>query len=191
MMTLAIAYCILFQGPWYGLRDMIDLVDKGNWGLFAIYATGLWLIALGLLPMLLKILTGLGRHLSGTTNPIAELYPPNVSPLIPIGLCLWIAFALPMLLVQGSFVLSTLSDPFGWGWDLFGTAGHPWIQLLPEAIPWFQSAMVLIGFALALRTAHRAWEEIAKETRKASLGVLPIGGFLFAVCAGMLWFFAA
>jgi hypothetical protein len=191
MMTLAIAYCILFQGPWYGLRDMIDLIDKRNYGLFVMYAAGLWLIALGLLPMLIKLLTGIGRHLSGISRPIAELYPRNVSPLIPMGLFLWIAFALPMLLIQGSFVLSTLSDPFGWGWDLFGTAGHPWIQLLPEAIPWFQSAMVLIGFTLALRTARRAWEEALGEKRGAVPAMLPIGGFLFVISAGMLWFFAA
>ena len=51
--------------------------------------------------------------------------------------------------------------------------------------------MVLIGFALALRTAHRVWTEIASETRDAVLAMLPIGGFLFVISAGMLWFFAA
>lgn len=191
MMTLGIVYCILFQGPWYGLRDMIDLIDKKNWGLFVFYAAGLWLIALGLLPMLLRILTGLGGRLARITDRTADIYPGNVSPLVPMGLFIWIAFALPMLMTQGSFVLSTLSDPFGWGWDLFGTAGYPWIQLLPESIPWFQSAMVLIGFALAIRTSFRVWTGIAGETRGAILGMLPVGAFLFVLCAWMLWFFAA
>ena len=36
-------------------KDMIDLIDKRNYGLFVMYAGGLWLIALGLLPMLIKL----------------------------------------------------------------------------------------------------------------------------------------
>ncbi|MBD3162808.1 MAG: 4Fe-4S binding protein, partial [Candidatus Eisenbacteria bacterium] len=191
MLTLAIAYAILFQGPWYGLRDMVDLVDKKNWGLFAYYAVTLWVIALVLVPLVIRGLAALGGRIAAAREPLAILYPRTASSLVPMGLFLWIAFAIPMLQTQGSFILSTLSDPFGWGWNLFGTAGYPWIQLWPESIPWIQSAMVLLGFAFALSTAYRAWSVSAAGPRRALRGVLPIGAFLFLLSAGMLWFFTA
>jgi len=187
MMTLAIAYCLLFQGPWYGLRNMVDLVDKKNWDLFAFYAAGLWLISLVLIPVLVRLLTEIGARLAGLSEPSRDLYARNCSPLIPFGLFLWIAFAIPMLQVQGSFILSTLSDPFGWGWNLFGTAGHPWIQLWPEAIPWIQSAAVLIGFTFALQTAHRGLVRYRRSsavggTRHATDRRIPVSAQFRDVC---------
>ena len=191
MLTLAVAYAILFQGPWHQLRDMVDLVDKKNWDLFAYYAVALWLLALVLVPFTIRGLAALGGRIAAARDPLRILYPRTASTLVPMGLFLWIAFAIPMLQIQGSFVLSTLSDPFGWGWDLFGTAGYPWTQLWPESIPWIQSAMVLLGFAFALSTAFRAWSACVPSQRQALLGLLPIGAFLFLLSAGMLWFFTA
>ena len=191
MLTLAVAYAILFQGPWHQLRDMVDLVDKKNWDLFAYYAVALWLLALVLVPFTIRGLAALGGRIAAARDPLRILYPRTASTLVPMGLFLWIAFAIPMLQIQGSFVLSTLSDPFGWGWDLFGTAGYPWTQLWPASIPWIQSAMVLLGFAFALSTAFRAWSACVPSQRQALLGLLPIGAFLFLLSAGMLWFFTA
>jgi hypothetical protein len=29
-----------------------------------------------------------------------------------------------LLLTAGQFIIPLVSDPFGWGWNLFGTAGY-------------------------------------------------------------------
>lgn len=191
MLTLAIVYCLVFLGPWHSLRDMLNIVDKHNWGLFIGYAASLWLIALVVLPALIRLLTGWGARLAGATEPGASIYPRNASPLVPMGLFVWIAFAIPMFLVEGSFVLSTLSDPFGWGQNLFGTAGYPWKQILPESIAWIQAAAVLTGLVFSLRTAHRVWLGVRGDSRQAVRGMLPIGGFLFILSGGLIWFFTA
>jgi len=191
MLTLGIVYCITFQGPWHNIRDMVDIVDKGNWHLFAVYSATLWMVALGLMPLLLLLLSWIGTSLSGTTSSVRTMFVRDASALVPMGLFVWIAFAIPMLMVNGSFVLSTLSDPFGWGWDLFGTAGQPWWQLFPEAIPWIQSGMVLIGFALAMRVSARVWTDVALSTSRSICGMLPAAALLFAVTFGLVWFFTA
>ncbi len=191
MLTLAIVYCVVFLGPWHSLRDMLNIVDKNNWGLFLGYAASLWLIALGLLPALIRLLTHWGARLAGVESADASLYPRNSSALVPIGLFIWIAFAIPMFLVEGSFVLSTLSDPFGWGQNLFGTAGYPWKQIWPESIAWIQAAAVLAGLVFSLKTAHRVWREERGEGPEAMRGVLPIGGFLIILSGGLIWFFTA
>jgi len=189
LLTLAVAYCLVFMGPWHSLRDMIDIVDKKNWDLFAVYSAVLWLTALGLVPLLIRLLTVLGTRMARVDTAARDLYPANASPLVPMGLWVWIAFAVPMLMVEWSFVLSTLSDPFGWGWNLFGTAGRPWIQLWPHLVPVIQAAAVALGFGLSLTTAFRVWSAVAASPRQAALGTLPIGGFLLALGLGLIWFF--
>ena len=43
-------------------------------------------------------------------------------PLQPLGLAAWVAFTISFAFAKLSYVLPVLSDPFGRGWDLFGTA---------------------------------------------------------------------
>ena len=40
--TIAIIYCILYQGPWPIVRDYVNIMDKHNWGLFGIYSAIMW-----------------------------------------------------------------------------------------------------------------------------------------------------
>jgi len=54
--------------------------------------------------------------------------------LVPIGIFAWIAFSLPMLMVNYSYILVVLSDPLGMGWDLLGTANIAFKPFLPEWI---------------------------------------------------------
>ena len=44
--------------------------------------------------------------------------------LIPIAVGYHVAHYLVYLLIQGQYIIPLLSDPFGYGWDLFGTAGY-------------------------------------------------------------------
>jgi len=146
-------------------------------------------VVLGLVPLSLYILTRLGLALSGADVPPREMFVRGVSPLVPMGLFIWIAFAIPTFTTSGSFVLSTLSDPFGWSWNLFGTAGQAWWQILPEATPWIQTGLLLIGFAYAIHTANRVWSRAAP--RHALYGMLPTLTLLFAVTFALTWFFTA
>jgi len=191
MLTLGVVYCITFQGPWHNIRDMVNIVDENNWDLFVVYSAMLWLVTLGVMPLLLLLLTRVGTALSGTDRPAREMFARDASALVPMGLFVWIAFAIPMLTVSWSFVLSTLSDPFNWGWDLFGTAGAPWWQVCPEATPWIQAGFALIGYALALRALRRVWSAATPEPSQALYGMLPSATLLFGLTYGLLWFFTA
>jgi hypothetical protein len=102
---------------------------------------------------------------------------------------LWIAFVIPMLFVNVTFVLQSFSDPFGWGWDFFGTASIPWYQFLPRSVPWFQAALVLGGLYFSLRNLKRTWiNQVANSMQILRLS-LPMGLFLFASAVAMVFFF--
>jgi hypothetical protein len=96
---------------------------------------------------------------------------------------------IPMLFVNVTFIKQSLSDPFGWGWDFFGTANTPWHQFLPQFIPWFQGAAVLTGLFLSLRNVRKSTYSKGLTPSVVLKLSLPISLFLIAVAVAMLFFF--
>src|SRR3546814_13604326 len=52
--------------------------------------------------------------------------------LLPIVLVYNITHYYTLMFTQGVKIISLLSDPFGWGWNLFGTAGLLRAPILPS-----------------------------------------------------------
>ncbi len=76
--------------------------------------------------------------------------------LIPIALAYNFAHFLSFLLIQGQQLIPLVSDPFGSGWDLFGTAGYLIdIKVTNARFIWFFSlAVIVIGHMIAVFLAH-------------------------------------
>lgn len=76
--------------------------------------------------------------------------------LIPIAFVYVLAHYLTYLLVQGQFVIPRLSDPFGKGWDIFGTVGfEPKLDVLTPNQTWYAQITVLVlGHVVGLVVAH-------------------------------------
>jgi hypothetical protein len=80
--------------------------------------------------------------------------------MVPIAFAYHFAHYLPAFLVEAQYAVRALSDPFGVGWDLFGTADmhikdslrthHLYIEL-----SWYaQMAAIVIGHVAAILVAH-------------------------------------
>ena len=109
---------------------------------------------------------------------------------MPMGLMVWVAFVVTMLMVNVTFVIQSFSDPFGWGWDFIGVASTPWHQLWPCSIPFIQVACVLVGAAYSLRNAWRIWLDHASSPGQALRGVLPLALLLLGISGWLVWFFS-
>jgi hypothetical protein len=94
-----------------------------------------------------------------------------------------------MLFVNVTFVEQSFSDPFGWGWDFFGTANIPWHQLLPKLVPWLQSVLILAGLYLSLRNLKETWIRRNLNPGRLLLLVIPTGLFLTGGAVAMIFFF--
>jgi hypothetical protein len=94
-----------------------------------------------------------------------------------------------MLFVNVTFIFQSLSDPFGWGWDFFGTANTPWHQFIPQFVPWLQSISVLAGLHLSLRNIRKSGLVHNSDPRQILKFCLPVGLFLIIVAVAMLLFF--
>ena len=190
MFILGTAYTITYLGPWPKIRDYVNIVDKGNWDLFAIYGITLWLVALVIFPLLMLLVTAISKKLSGISTGLKELLIATVGSITPLSLSIWAAFIIPMLLVNVTFIQQALSDPLGWGWNLFGKAGTPWIQLWPQFIPWIQVILTLLGFVYSFNNAWRIWVKLTMDKWKAVKGFLPLASFYLVLSCIFIWFYA-
>jgi hypothetical protein len=77
--------------------------------------------------------------------------------LVPIALAYQLAHYLTYLLLQGQYIIPLFSDPFGRGWDLFGTAGYRVnIALVGPQFAWITAvAAIVLGHIAAIWLAHR------------------------------------
>ncbi len=197
MLALAAAYSVLYQGPWGSFKDWANIAEKGNWRGFATYAGVLWSSSLLLIPGIYILAVQLGRALARRSAGKDSLPAPTFKevflafayPLVPLGLLAWVTFSLPLLLVNGSYILMVLSDPFGWGWNLFGTAKIPWTPLVPQWGPYLQVPLLLIGLYYALKTGRAHAQRLFGDCSSALKGFSPVATVLTACIVFFLWLY--
>jgi hypothetical protein len=72
----------------------------------------------------------------------------------------WVAFSLSFVLTNAAYILSSLSDPFGWGWNLFGSAAMPWQPILTSVLLPLQTLVLVGGLLWTANTAQKAGSEV-------------------------------
>ena len=113
----------------------------------------------GLLGCVLSVVLAYRLAVAGAEKAVRSdrrLGPEFVQSLVPIALVYAVAHYFTLLLVQGQFALPLGSDPFGYGWDLFGAADFaPNLQpLSPNAVWYVQVGALVAGHVAGLAVAH-------------------------------------
>lgn len=88
-----------------------------------------------------------------TTGQVAASFAHT---LVPIALAYAVAHYFTLVVFEGQLIIPVLSDPFGLGWDLFGTAGYTinYTWLSPTAVWWIQLITVVGGHVAGVALAH-------------------------------------
>ena len=142
------------------------------------------------LPALFFGFTWLARRLAAGVVPMKQVFLSYAYLLVPLGLLAWIAFSVPLIFVNGAYILPVLSDPFGWGWDLFGTAQVAWSPVWPEYLVFAQIALLMYGLYVALRKAYAIGLTLFGSNTAATRGLVPMGVFSLAITLAFISFFA-
>lgn len=89
--------------------------------------------------------------------PVSRLVGSFVLPLVPIAIAYHLAHYLSYLLISGQAIIPLASDPFGFGWDLFGSAGYKTdIGIIGARAVWYLSvASIVSGHLIAVYLSHR------------------------------------
>ena len=186
MLAAAMVYSAVMLGPWGAFKQAASEVFSPAW---LAYAGILLVLALVVVPgglasaSWLSAALGLGGYARGRDG-----LRQAAAGLIPLGLGAWAAFSLGFVFANGSYVLNSLSDPLGLGWDLFGTAELTWRPALTGLTPFLERLALLCGMAAAARATLRHLPGLPSWLRRfeAALPVLLVYGLYGAALMAVL-----
>jgi hypothetical protein len=118
-----------------------------------------------------------------------SLVPDFVLPLVPIAAAYLIAHYFTLFLIQGQFIITLVSDPFGRGWDLFGTVDFaPNLAIVSPEMTWYvQVAALVIGHVAGLAIAHDRAVAVFEGRRNALEAQLPMLALMVVYTLGGMW----
>ena len=163
-------------------RSLPALADTNAYAAGTAGLVGLWLVFLVAYWAACVAAAGLLGGAAGGAGGIARRY---VWTLVPIAVGYNLAHNFSGLLVQGQNVIPLLSDPFGWHWDLFGTAQrYPDIGIVDARTTWYVAvAAIVAGHVSAVWLAHRVALRDLREPRRAALACVPLTVLMVAYTA--------
>jgi polyferredoxin len=183
MLTCALAYSVVLMGPWASLKEAAYAVASPAWW---VYAFGFLAANLALVPGLFFACTALARQLSFGKFSFKRTFVEYSYALVPLGLAAWVAFSVSFVPVNASYAWQVLSDPFGWGWDLLGTAAVSWTPYLAGQTALLQIPILLSALVWATAVALGTAQSQSVPRRAA----LPVISFCAAFTVLLLWLYS-
>ena len=131
----------------------------------------------------------LARRLTHAVQDVGTLVLRFTYALVPIAFVYNVTHYYTLLLAQGGQIVRLVSDPFGWGWNLFGTARwtiEPWIVDV-QAIWQTQVALIVLGHIVSVYVAHMEALKVFGSPRRAAVSQLPILVLMVLFTTSGLW----
>lgn len=190
MLVLAAFYSVTLLGRWGTVKDWANVSETGDIGGFAIYALSMVGSALVIFPGIYLGFAWISKKLTnGSGASLKDIYLRYSYVFVPFGLLAWIAFSIPLVFVNGAYILTVISDPLGWGWDLMGTANIHWNPFIPEYVPHMQAVVLGIGFWVSAKSGLKISNNLFSDSKIAFRGFFPVLVFLGLITFGFLKLF--
>ncbi|MGH8456257.1 MAG: hypothetical protein ACRETW_01095 [Stenotrophobium sp.] len=131
----------------------------------------------------------LARAVTRSTLTVRELALRFAYTLLPIALVYNITHYYTLILSQGSKIVSLVSDPFGYGWNLFGTLYWLRAPIIPNAATVWDTQLLLIvsGHIVSVYLAHVEALRVFPTRRQATLSQLPMLLLMVLFTTAGLW----
>jgi hypothetical protein len=126
---------------------------------------------------------------AGQPSPRRGLPGLFVLTLVPIGIAYHLAHYHSLLLVGGQYAIPLLSDPFGYGWDLFGTTLYRVdFSVVNAASIWYLSVGAIVGgHVIAVYLAHVMALRVYGDARTALRSQVPMLVLMVVYTMSSLW----
>lgn len=175
MLCLAFVYSVNLLGPWGKFKDWANFTESGKWLGFLGMSAFIFLLCLGIFPTIYYLfILWTKRLVRGSDLGLKNLFIKYSYTFVPLGLFAWIAFSLPLIMVNGSYILAVISDPLGWGWNLFATANLEWRPFLPHWVPYLQMPILLAGLYYSLRSLYEIGAGIFSSPKELRRSLIPL-----------------
>ncbi|HLE82292.1 MAG TPA: 4Fe-4S binding protein [Dehalococcoidia bacterium] len=191
MLSLTIFHGITMPPPWGNfvmwLRDNLGMGDLGQVVAFSLGMAGILAV-----PVLLFLgVAWVSRRFARLERPFRDVFIGYTYALLPVALMYHTAHNLQHFLREGQKLIPLLSDPLGWGWDLFGTAAWNVAPLASlGSIQYAQVALVVLGHAFAVYVAYHIARRQSTIRAEATRSLAPILTIVLGFSLMNLWLLA-
>ncbi|MBT5266415.1 MAG: hypothetical protein HOL85_16385 [Rhodospirillaceae bacterium] len=109
--------------------------------------------------------------------------------IIPIAIAYHLSHYISYLMIAGQQIIPVASDPFGWGWDLFGSREYKIdISVVNARMVWFVAVTAIVaGHVFSLYVAHVTAFRVFATRRAALLSQLPMMLLMVGYTMVSLW----
>jgi len=138
------------------------------------------------------IVAALVRTMGNNTVSFERVAGTFVYSLIPIAIAYHFAHYLSLLIFEGQNVFALISDPFGFGWNLFGTATYRVdLTIMNAEFLWFFSvAAIVLGHVAAVYLAHAEAIRLFGTRQAALRSQIPMLALMVGYTMISLWIVA-
>ena len=174
VMVGTVTYDGISETPWF--RDLF-----GSFASSIVGGTILLVVTVGIIGLGYAGACLAAARIAGdgwTTGRVADRFAHT---LVPIALAYAVAHYFTLILFEGQRIISSMSDPFGTGLDLFGTADRSidFTLISPTGVWYVQLGVIVAGHVAAVLLAHdRALydfnEAVAVRTQYAMLALMVV-----------------
>lgn len=134
----------------------------------------------------------LGKQAAGSELTASVVARSFVLTMVPIAVAYHLSHYFSLLLTAGQFIIPLASDPFGWGWNLFGTAAYKVnLALVSPYVFWYGAVTIIVlGHVTAVYLAHLAALRLFGSHRGALVSQVPMLLLMVAYTSLSLWILA-
>lgn len=177
----------LTMTPFWGvaLEAIGEATGFGKLASFSLGMTGMLLLPALLYTGIVWLARfGVGKSLLS----MKQVFVTFAYPFLPVALFYHLAHNAQHFFIEGQKVISMASDPFGWGWDLFGTASLYMSPMLNISSVWGLQAVLLVlgqiaGVAILVSISRR----LLPNRRQAMVTQIPVILLLLGLSLVGLW----
>jgi hypothetical protein len=139
-----------------------------------------------------RLVATLIAHASGNRMTPDAASRAFVLTLVPIAIAYLVAHYLSYFLIQGQLLIRLASDPFGFGWNILGTAHfRPDIGIVGARFVWYTSLVaIVLGHIAAVSLAHIVALRRFVDPRLAIRSQIPMLVLMIAYTMMSLWIIA-
>jgi len=135
---------------------------------------------------------GIARRMSGepevSTGKVFKAFAYSV---LPIALFYHLAHNGMHFFMEAQHILPVLSDPFGWGWDLFGTAGKSYPPMMTlRNIWWLQLILIVFGHVYSVVVSDRIARAVWKDRKAGIKAMTPLLATMVLYSCFSIWLIA-
>ncbi len=131
---------------------------------------------------LMALMGGSGQSTTATAGRF-------VTSLVPIAIAYHLAHYLSFLLINGQLLIPLASDPFGFGWNLFGMADYKAdIAIVGAKFAWYTAlAAIVAGHIIAVSLAHAVALKVHGDSWRAMRSQYPMLLLMVGYTIAGLW----